>query len=458
MTFTCYGGAQTVTGSKHMLTLENGTKILLDCGMFQGRGTIKQYNSDFGFDPESISYLILSHAHIDHSGLIPRLVKLGFKGKIFCTPPTAELAALILADSAHLHESEEDVNMHSKDGPLYTKEDVEDAIRLFSVVPYNQPYMIDDQVELLFTDAGHILGSAVVNLTITQGRRKKQICFTGDIGRFNNRILNAPQEFPSADYIICESTYGDRLHEALENTEEKLRKIIIETCIEKKGKLLIPAFSIGRTQELIYSLNILAEEGRLPKIQVFVDSPTSVYATDILRNNMEYFNPSMQEYIKTDEDPFGFKNLHFITETSESIQLKQLDEPCVIISSSGMMEGGRIRHHLINTIEDERNTVLITGYCEPSTLGGQLTKGAKEVTIFDKPYTVRAEIQFMKEYSAHGDYGDMLKFLFHQDKEKLRHLFLVHGEEAVMQKFKTSLQEEGYEHIEIPEYRISYSL
>lgn len=454
-----YGAARTVTGSKHLLVLNNGKKVLLDCGMFQGRGgQTDQYNRDFGFDPTEIAYLIVSHAHIDHVGLIPRLVKMGFTGRIFSTPPTVELARLILTDSARIQDSEAS-DYHSEiTEPLYTQEDVDAAMEKFETVPYNEPFAIDEELELLFTDAGHILGSAVVNLTIKVKHRKKQLCFTGDIGRFNNRILCPPQPFPDADYIICESTYGDRLHDELLNTEDKLLQLVQHTCVEKKGKLLIPAFSIGRTQELIYSLNVLAEDGRLPKVPVFVDSPLSVYATDILRDNTAYFNPQLQQFMETDPDPFGFEHLHFVSETDESKLLSNLNEPCVIISSSGMMEGGRIRHHVKSGIEDPKNTLLITGYCEPSTLGGQLSRGAKEVVIFGETHPVNAEVAFMKEYSAHGDYGDLLKFLCSQDKEKLKHIFLVHGEMNVMETFKDTLQQEGYANVEIPGYKVLYSI
>ncbi|MBC7391304.1 MAG: MBL fold metallo-hydrolase [Opitutaceae bacterium] len=457
-TLTFYGGAQTVTGSKHLVTLDNGKKVLLDCGMFQGKGNNDNYNRDFGFDASSINYLILSHAHIDHTGLVPRLVKQGFSGQIFCTPPTAELAALILKDSANIQNNEVDAIHDKRKEPLYQAQDVDQALNLLKTIPYNSSYEIDENLEVLFTDAGHILGSAVVNLTIKTKHRKKHLCFSGDIGRFDNRILNSPQPFPAADYIICESTYGDKLHDSLQNSEDKLKELIIETCITKKGKLLIPAFSIGRTQELIYSLNVLAEDGRLPDIPVFVDSPLAVYATDILKNNDENFNPAMKEYLKFDTDPFGFKNLHYITDKEESILIKELNEPCVIISSSGMMEGGRIRHHLKTCIQDPKNTILVTGYCEPSTLGGQISRGDKEVNIFGETHEVKADVQFLKEYSAHGDYGDMLKFLHCQDKEMLKYIFLVHGEIRVMEKFKNSLQKEGYQNIEIPGYMVSYSL
>lgn len=460
MQFSFYGAAQTVTGSKHIITLKNGRRILLDCGMFQGKGQKNEdLNSELAFKPESIDYLILSHAHIDHCGLIPFLVKSGFRGPIFATPPSLALARLLLEDSAGIQLSQSRSNGNSEvTEPLYTVEDVEASLALFKTVPYNKRFHVDENIELLFTDAGHILGSAVVNLTITEGNRTTQVAFTGDVGRFNNRILNPPQEFPQADVIICESTYGNKLHESIENTEQRLLRIVTETCVEKGGKLLIPAFSVGRTQELIFSLNKLAEDGLLPEVEVFVDSPLSVYATDIMRENQKLFNESMQEYIESDPDPFGFPRLHFITESDDSKQLTHFDKPCVIISASGMMEGGRIRHHLRNNISDERNTILITGYCEPSTLGGRISNGAQEVMIMGEKYSVKAEVMFMNEYSAHADYGDLLKLLLRQDKEKVKQIFLVHGEKSVMAEFKNTLNENGFKRVEIAEFRMSYEV
>ena len=403
MTITFYGAAQTVTGSKHMVTLESGTRILLDCGMFQGKGAGKDMNYNLGFDPGSVDYLILSHAHIDHSGLIPRLVKKGFQGPIFCTPPTLELCKILLADSARIQNSGQNNNRKHQNGEdaaeetLYSEEDVDACLPLFVAVPYNKKHQISEEIELLFTDAGHVLGSAVVNLYLKEHDKLRTLCFTGDIGRFNNRILNPPQEFPQAEIIICESTYGDRFHQSVENTEERLNKIVHETCIEKGGKVIIPAFSLGRTQELVYSLNYLAEEHRLPKVNVFVDSPLSVYATDIMREHLECFNPKMTEYLKFDPDPFGFPQLHYLIDVDDSKMLNSVDEPCVIISSSGMMQAGRIRHHLNNNIADEKNTLLITGYCEPSTLGGKLMNGAEKVEIFGEDLPVRADVLLMKE-------------------------------------------------------------
>jgi len=452
MTISFYGAAQTVTGSKHLVTLENGKRILLDCGMMQGKGEKNdEYNRDFDFEPANINYLILSHAHIDHSGLIPRLVKLGYNGPIFCTPPTLELCELLLRDSANIQN-----NNDANDAPLYDPDDVENALQLFKTVSFDDPYQIDEDIELLFTDTGHVLGSAAINLKLQDDGKVRTLCFSGDVGRFANRILKVPQPFPPAEIILCESTYGNKIHDSLDNTEERLEKIVWDVCVEKRGKLLIPAFSIGRTQELIYSLNYLAEEGRLPDIKVFVDSPLSVYATDILRSNPEYFNDTMLEYIKTDPDPFGFPQLQYITEAEDSRQLNTREEPCVIISSSGMMEAGRIQHHLKNNLSDPNSAVLITGYCEPSTLGGKLMNGADKVTIMGEEVEVKAEMIVMKEYSAHGDYGDIAKFLHCQDKEQIQKIFLVHGEKKVMEQLKTDLEDLGYANIDIPEYRLSY--
>jgi metallo-beta-lactamase family protein len=454
MTISFYGAAQTVTGSKHLVTLENGKRILLDCGMSQGKSEkSEESKGEFDFEPESIDYLVLSHAHIDHSGLIPLLVKRGFGGPIFCTPPTRELCALLLADSARIQQEEA---AETGASPLYTEADVDQAMALFQTVPYDQPRRIDEDMDLLFTDTGHVLGSAAIHLTLQDQGQARTLCFSGDIGRFNNRILRPPQPFPPAEIILCESTYGDKLHSDLQNAEERLEQIIRQVCVERQGKLLIPAFSLGRTQELIYSLNCLAEAGRLPAVKVFVDSPLSVYATDILRNHPEYFNEKLREYLKTDPDPFGFPQLTYITEAEESRDLTQLEEPCIILSSSGMMEAGRIRHHLRTSLANANNAVLITGYCEPNTLGGKLMRGIGKVQLFGEEIEVKAQVLVMKEYSAHGDYSDIARFLHCQDKERIRRIFLVHGERPVMEQLKKDLQELGYHDIEIPELRLSY--
>ena len=461
MTISFYGAAKEVSGSKHLLTLDSGQRILLDCGMFQGGGDkVLEQNLDFGFEPESLDYLLLSHAHIDHSGLIPRLVKLGFKGKVYCTPPTLELCRLILLDSAGIQQSEqgnEDLGVSGE--LLYTKEDVEKCLSQFQTVAYEKQVQLDNEVSFTFTDMGHILGSAAINLTIKEGNETTRLSFTGDIGRNENRILRSPQPLPQADVIICEATYGNRFHASLKHTEERLRDIVLNTCVEKKGKLLIPAFSIGRTQELIFSLNVLAEEDRLPKhVRVYVDSPLSVYATDIMREHSECFNKKMLEYLKFDDDPFGFPQLHFITEAEDSKLLTASKDPCVIISSSGMMQGGRIVHHLETNLADPKSTLLITGYCEPSTTGGQILQGAEKVTVLGKEVEVNAEVIVMNEYSAHADYEDTARLLHSQDKDQLQEIFLVHGEQNAMKKLKGDLEELGYSNIRIPDFGVSYEL
>jgi metallo-beta-lactamase family protein len=459
MQLSFYGAAQSVTGSKHLITLTNGKRVLLDCGMVQGKGAKNEdVNSDFLFKPDSVDYLILSHCHIDHCGLIPRLVKKGFRGKIFSTPATLELCTILLNDSASIQLNEVRKTDSEKTEPLYDQDDVDLCLSLFNTVEYDTPYVIDDSITLLFTDAGHILGSAVVNLTILEDGKERQIAFTGDVGRFSNRILKAPQTFPEAEIIICESTYGDKLHEPLDNTEERLLKMVNYTCIEKKGNLLIPAFSIGRTQELIFSLNKLAEEKRLSDIDVFIDSPLAVYATDIMKNYQHYFNDEMHEYMKFDSDPFEFKHLHYVTEKQDSIGINSYDKPSVIIAASGMMEGGRILHHLKNNISDPRTTILITGYCEPETLGGKISNGAKEVTIMQETLEVKAEVVFMNEYSAHADYSDLLKLLIRQNKQKIKEIFLVHGEKSTMHGFKSILNEYGFPNVKLAEFRMSYEV
>jgi metallo-beta-lactamase family protein len=459
------GAAETVTGSKHLITLKNGKKILLDCGMFQGRGKESyEMNQTFHFDPNDIDCMILSHAHIDHSGNIPRLVKQGFKGKIYCTPATRDLAEIMLFDSAFIQENEaSNFNKYRlKEGekpikPLYTIEDAEKSFLHLHTVPYDTHFKIFDGLELLFTDSGHILGSAAVNLTITEEGKTQHLCFTGDIGRYVNRLLKQPAVFPQADTIICESTYGDRLHESAEDTKEKLMQVVHETCVINKGKLIIPAFSIGKTQELIYVLNQLEFAGKLPPIKVYVDSPLAINATDIMRNHPESFSNEVNEYIKKDPSPFGFNGLEYVRKVEDSKAINLSKEPCIIISASGMAEAGRVKHHLANNIENPRNAVLIIGYCEPSSNGGKLASGEKSISIFGKKFDVKAKVHVIDFFSAHGDYNEMLQYLSCQNPKKVKHFFLVHGNREVMLSFKEKLQEKGFDNIIIPQFLSTHS-
>ena len=354
--------------------------------MFQGMGKdTDAMNRVWGFKPEEVDYLILSHAHIDHSGLIPKLVKDGFKGKIFCTPATKELTAVLLEDSAGIQESEVkyENKRRAQDGlpylqPMYTTDDAIKTMDQFETVEYGEWRTIDENIQLMYTDAGHIIGSAAVHLTVKENGVSQRVTFSGDVGRYRDVILKSPEEFSQADYIILESTYGNSLHDVNSTTPDQLLEWINKACIQKKGKLIIPAFSVGRTQEILFALNQLELERRLPELDYFVDSPLSVEATQIVKRYPQYFNKNIQKILESDSDPFGFKGLKFVKTVDESKLLNFRNGPFVIISASGMADAGRVKHHISNNIESSRNTILFTGYCEPRSLGGKLMKGQKE--------------------------------------------------------------------------------
>lgn len=454
-----HGAARNVTGSKHLITLDNGTKLLLDCGMFQGMGDeTDQLNEHFGFNPAEIDYLILSHAHIDHCGLIPRLVAQGYKGEIFCTAATMDLARILLMDSANIQEKDSEYsNKHRvRKGlpllkPLYTEDDAINCLHQFRIIKYNIEHQINEDIKVLLTDVGHIIGSAAVHLTIQENGKTNQISFSGDVGRYGDLILKSPEKFPQADYILLESTYGDSLHEDTEPAENLLREIIYQTCVLRKGKLIIPAFSVGRTQELLYSLNHLEQRGILPDVKYYVDSPLSIKATNVVKSHPENFNKHVQDVMLHDADPFHFKNLTFIQDAAGSKALNTDPEPCVIISASGMAEAGRVKHHIKNNIGDEKNTILMVGYCEPNSLGGRLMAGYTTVSIFGEEYGVKAEVRSIRSLSAHGDYDDLLKFISCQEPSKVKTVFLVHGEYNVQKVFSEKILAKGFPKVEIPE-------
>jgi metallo-beta-lactamase family protein len=459
-----FGAAQRVTGSKHLITTDNGTQILLDCGMFQGINT-SELNLSFGFDPKEVDVLILSHAHIDHSGLIPRLVKQGFSGKIYCTPATLDLCKIMLLDSARIQERDLDrVNQRRKNRGevlleyLYEEEDVYMALSLFVPQPLNKPFYIDKDVKVEFYNAGHILGSAGVYLSFESPHYTKTLFFTADIGRKGDRILDDPAPFPQADYIICESTYGDRLHEPDIDAHSRLLDLVYKTCVQKRGKLIIPAFAVDRTQEMVFILDQLESSGRLPSIPVYVDSPLAVEATRIMSRHKEDYNQEVLDYIEKDGDAFGFKNLTYITDVQASKALNFKPEPCIIISASGMAEAGRIKHHIANNVEDRKNTILIVGYCSPNTLGAQLKAGNSTVKIFGEDKLVRADIEIMDSFSAHADYKEMMEYLSCQKVEKVKNLFLVHGEIKTQEAFREKLLGQGFRKVTIPAQGEVYEL
>lgn len=458
MKLSFHGAARTVTGSKHLLSLKNGKTILLDCGMFQGMGKeTEPLNRNFGFNPASVDALVLSHGHIDHSGLIPRLVAEGFTGPIYCTPATKDVAALLLEDSARIQES--DIRYTNKkrrvEGrplvePLYTVEDAKTALQQFKAVEYNHWTTIMEDVDLMFTDAGHIIGSAAVHLRITEGGKTRQLSFSGDLGRYRDVILRSPAPFPQADFIIMESTYGNSLHASISSGVDQLHQWIEKVCVGRKGKLIIPAFSLGRTQEILYALNQLELENRLPKVDYFLDSPLSIATTDLVKRFPEYFNKQIQQVLKEDHDPFHFTGLRYITSVEDSKLLNYHKAPCVIISASGMAEAGRVKHHISNAIENSRNAILMTGYCEPHSLGGRLMAGQKEVGIFGIDHEVHAEVGAIKSMSAHGDYEDMCQWLACQDPAQVQKLFLVHGEYDVQRDFQERLLRKGFADVQVP--------
>lgn len=452
------GAAREVTGSKHLITTGYGKNILLDCGIYQGKGLeTEAMNKKLGFDPSSIHHIILTHAHIDHSGLIPYLYKLGFRGSVICTNATRDLCTLMLADSGGIHESDTKTFnkkriRQGKDPiePIYTKQDAIDCMELFIGVPYDRKFYIDDRTKVRFTNTGHMLGSAVANIEIRENGEAIRIAYTGDIGRPHNRILKSPVIFPAADILITESTYGDRLHVETGQAEEELLEIMKQTCLEKKGKLIIPSFSVGRTQEIVYSLNNFFNSGRLPKVDIYVDSPLAMNVTNVFRLHSDCFNKGILRVMETDPDPFGFNNLFYVRSVEDSKKLNELDKPCVIISASGMAEAGRVKHHLANNISNPKNTILMVGYCAPSTLGAKIIRGEKNVSIHGISYEVKAEVKRIESYSGHGDYNEMLAFLKCQDLKRLKKTFLVHGEYEVQERYKTFLEEQGFKHIYIP--------
>lgn len=461
------GAARQVTGSCHLLTLDNGFTILLDCGLFQGNFSKDLAdNNEFLFDPAEIDCVVLSHAHMDHAGRLPKLVADGFKGHIHATHATRSLCAIMLLDSAFIQEKDAEYynKKNAKKGdlfvprlPLYTSKDVDLTMEYFIGYSYNQWHNVCSGVKVMFTDAGHILGSGTVTLEVNENGKTSYVGFTGDIGRPNRPILRDPQPMPPCDYLICESTYGDKVHEMPPEEIDRFLEIITNTCIKKRGKLIIPAFSIGRTQEIVYLLDQAHNANRLPPIKVYVDSPLAINATTVFGSHPECFDNEMNKYLLIDKNPFGFNDLVYVREVAQSKALNTSQEPCIIIASSGMMNAGRVKHHLYNHVEDSRNTFLIVGYCTPDTPGGILRSGATGLKIFGEYKQIRADVEVMDSFSAHGDRNEMLDFIQNQ-KPRLKRLFLVHGEYDTQQSWKSFLTSNGFASIEIPQKGMIESL
>ena len=447
MKLTFWGAARQVTGSKHLLELEDGTTVLIDCGLdYEDKKNFEINNARFPFDPEKIDLLILTHAHIDHSGNIPNLIKQGFDGLIVCTPPTLELSDFLLHDSLNIQRMEiakkrkkfsKRKNGQYRDSvpsPLYSAKHILDMIDQVETVDFGVRYEFNDHLSLQFYTAGHILGAASVVLEVRENGETKRIGFTGDLGNKNSKLVPDPMPMPKLNYLVSESTYGGRKHEQhSKKAEEIMLREIQETCVENGGKLVVPAFSVGRTQAILFTLHQLYREGKLPNIKIFTDSPLAIKSTRVYQHSLPYLNEEAKAFHAKHGSLFDFDNLYVIQDEKESEVLSEIPEPCVIISAAGMVEGGRIQMHVKNNIGGENNTVLIAGFCAEGTLGHRLMQGQDFVEINHKPRAVRAAVRKTDAFSAHPDHDQLLDYFKACDEGHLDSIFLVHGDPLQME-------------------------
>jgi metallo-beta-lactamase family protein len=462
MNLTFWGAAQQVTGSMHLLEIE-GYKILIDCGLNYEPSVSLEDNEHFPFHPSEIDVLILTHAHIDHSGNIPTLIRSGFQGQILSTSPTAALSELLMLDSVNifLKQEKRKVKRGKKtftryNKPLYLQKHVMDAVERFVTIPFHKPFRITGNITLTLVPVGHLLGAAAAILEIEENGQTKKIAFSGDLGRKNYPILPDPQPLPPVDYLVCESTYGGRYHTDQDFTEV-LINTIKETCIKTPGKLIIPAFSVGRTQALVYSLNRIFSEGLLPPVQIFVDSPLANYATEVYRKYYHLLNEEAQRFYAREGDQFSFENLKYVENLDESKDISNYYDPCIIVSSAGMLEGGRIQDHLYENIQNFYCTILFIGYCAKGTLGHRLLRGDSIVKIRSRELSVFASIKQTDCLSGHADHHDLVNMISAHDNQSLKKIFLVHGDLSSMQALEADLVGKGYQ-VEIPSKGDSFAL
>lgn len=451
-----HGAAKEVTGSAHIIEV-NGKKILLDCGLYQGkRKEAFEKNRQFTYDPKSIDVVVLSHAHIDHSGNLPTLIKEGYQGPIFCTDATADLCGIMFKDSAYIQMR--DVEYVNKKRikqnktpfePLYTDEDADIATTHLQPIAYNKITEIIPGVELTLTEAGHILGSAMVTLDCRENGNRSRLMFTGDIGRRDIPILKDPFMPGGVDYLITESTYGDRKHPPREDVKSALADFVNKIC-ERKSKLIIPAFSVGRTQLLVYMLNQLYAEGKISDVPTYVDSPLSSAATKIYDKHVECWDSEAIKFMVNEGRPFNFKNLKYTEDVEESKSLNDLPGPMIIISASGMVEAGRIIHHMKNNIENPDNIILIVGYMAENTLGRRIAEKLPQVKIFGDMIPLNAQVEELAALSAHADKFEMTELFGRNKPENIKHAFCVHGEENAVENFSQNLREIGMQKVTIP--------
>jgi len=452
------GATRTTTGSMFLFEV-NGARLLLECGLFQGkREETMERNRNFPFDPAKIDAVVLSHAHIDHCGNLPNLCRQGFNGNIYCTFATRDLASIMLEDSAQIQRDDAAFvsRKRARQGlppvePLYSAADAEKAVRQFVTFNYDRPFPVLDGVTVTFRDAGHILGAAQVILDIRESGRQFRYLFSGDIGRGGDPILRDPEPVEGVDFLQVESTYGGREHSPRINADEQVGRLVRET-LEGKGKIIIPAFSVGRTQHIVYTLHQLTLAGQLPRVPIFVDSPLSVNATEVYRLHPECFNAEIYKFLRERENPFGMENLTYIREVAHSKKLNEVHDPMIIISASGMAEAGRIRHHLANNIGNPANLILFIGYCAEHTLGAQILSGRNPVNIFGEPHQIRARIASLDSFSGHADKNELRRYVEAIGGD-LKKITVVHGEEPQALAFAESLRQfKPKAEVIVPEY------
>jgi len=468
-----HGAARSTTGSRHVLNLD-GKRILLDCGLYQGRRKdTYQRNLNFGFDPAGLHAVLLSHAHIDHSGNLPNLTKQGYAGPIYCTPATADLCRVMLRDSAHIQEKDAEWlsghhRKHRKNGdgdgdeaivPLYTQEDAERCLQFFQGVYYHRRFEVAPDLQATFYNAGHILGSASVVMDIVRDGQERRLVFSGDIGRAGLPLLRNPEIPHSVDWLMMETTYGARTHDPISEAKEELRATI-ERVARRGGKIIVPSFSVERTQEIIYFLNELYNENHLPPIPIYVDSPLAINVTEIFRLHTECYNEAARKMLMYDHDIFGFQRLSYVRDVEASKNLNNITFPCMIISASGMCEAGRILHHLRNSIGDSKNCIMFVGYQAEGTLGRKIVERNREVNIFGEPYKLRAEVVTLNTMSGHADKNDLFEFAktVKETSPRLKKVILIHGEEDALNIFGERLRGELQLDVLIPQLGDTFAL
>ena len=449
------GATRSVTGSMHIIE-SNGHRILIDCGLFQGkREESNQRNKTFPFDPQTIERVVLSHAHIDHSGNLPNLVKQGYQNSIYSTFATRDLCLVMLKDTAHIQKKDaeylnrkDESKGHPLIEPLYDMEDVNETLSLFRGIGYQKGFYVAANIQLTFFDAGHILGSALSIFDIQENGRNLRLGYIVDLGRKNLPILKDPELVSGIQFMIIESTYGNRLHEDPQTTETKLAQVVNET-VARQGKIIIPAFSLGRTQEIVYNLHRLQNRGAIPHIPIFVDSPLSVDVTEIFKLHPGCFDQEINQMIAENQDPFGWKDITYVKDVEDSKNLSKLDQPCIIISASGMCESGRILHHLKNNIEDPNNTIMVVGFMAKDTLGRRIAERQKKVKIFGEEYSLNAKVEVFDAFSAHADRKELLEYV-ENTKDTLEGVFIVHGEEEQSLALAEGIKGLGIQNVIVP--------